>query len=96
MGVITNDTQAIIIENKIFAGDQSKQLERYFEIIKQEGFEDIRIIYLSLYGEEPSEQSIGLLKNEKDDLIYKKHIAFASSNLSRIVAKANGNFQNNK
>jgi len=66
---ITNDTQAIIIENKIFAGDQSKQLERYFEIIKQEGFEDIRIIYLSLYGEEPSEQSIGLLKNEKDDLI---------------------------
>ncbi|MEZ4525623.1 MAG: PD-(D/E)XK nuclease family protein [Desulfobacterales bacterium] len=68
---ITNkNRQAIIIENKIYAEDQDKQIERYYEILKQEGFDDIKIVYLTLYGDEPNSQSMGTLENNKDKLIF--------------------------
>ncbi len=40
----------IIIENKIYAEDQEKQLQRYYEYAKQLGFtkENIRLFYLTL------------------------------------------------
>ncbi len=67
---ITNkNRQAIIIENKIYAEDQDKQIQRYYETMQQEGFEDIKIIYLTLHGDEPSSQSMGTLENNKDELI---------------------------
>ena len=76
--LIKNKNRAIIIENKIYAKDQDKQLERYYKIIESEGFDNIKIIYLSLYGDEPSEQSIGELKEREDGLIisisYKEYI----------------------
>lgn len=56
---LTNNVQSIIIENKIHARDQNKQLERYVEIIKKEGVENIKVIYLTLYGHDPSLESLG-------------------------------------
>lgn len=64
--VIKNSKQAIIIENKIWAGDQDKQIERYYDTISKEGIKDIKIIYLSLDGREPSENSLGRLKNDQN------------------------------
>lgn len=62
--LIKNAKKAVIIENKIWAGDQDKQLQRYYETIESEGVTDIKIIYLSPYAEtEPSEKSIGTLKD---------------------------------
>jgi len=48
---------AIVIENKIYAGDQSKQLARYYEIMKEEGYSNIELVYLTLGGTEPSKDS---------------------------------------
>jgi hypothetical protein len=73
--IIKNSTQAIIIENKIWASDQDKQIERYYETIINEGIKDIRIIYLSLDGRDPSENSLGRLKK---DLNINKILAISS------------------
>lgn len=64
--LISNRSQAIIIENKIYAGDQPEQLSRYYEIIKDKNINDIYIIYLTLNGKPPSDQSI--IKIPKDVL----------------------------
>lgn len=53
-----NQNQALIIENKIYAGDQENQLSRYYSEIKKEGVENITIIYLTLHGNEPEQHSI--------------------------------------
>ena len=76
--LITNDVrprQAIVIENKIWAGDQSRQLQRYFEALEALDFCDIQLLYLTLDGHAPSEDSVGYLKDNdyktisyKDDL----------------------------
>ena len=49
---------ALIIENKIFAGDQKKQLLRYSNYAKAKKYE-YQIIYLTLDGHEPSDFSTG-------------------------------------
>ena len=52
--------QAIVIENKIWAGDQPKQLQGYYEQLRdQEGYGDIHLLYLTPHGDEPSEDSVG-------------------------------------
>ena len=73
--LITNDKrQAIIIENKIEAGDQPKQLQRYSEILEEQGYSDrdIHLLYLTLDGHDPSEDSAGDLDYKtisyRDDL----------------------------
>jgi len=49
---------AIIIENKIYAGDQSEQLKRYNSFAEKEyGKDKYQIFYLTLWGVEASEQS---------------------------------------
>ena len=48
--------QAVIIENKIWAADQPRQLVRYAE--QMEGY-DYRVLYLTLDGRDPSEDSAG-------------------------------------
>jgi len=50
----------IIIENKIFAGDQENQLVRYYNYSK-----DATILYLTLDGRLPNERSYGNLDPEK-------------------------------
>jgi hypothetical protein len=49
--------QAVIIENKIYAGDQDEQLWRYHQRMLDEGYSEIWTTYLTLDGAEPSEQS---------------------------------------
>ena len=62
---------AIIIENKIYAGEQAYQLERYHQFGK--GKTDFIILYLTLEGKEP--KSIDKDKREKIICIsYKEHI----------------------
>jgi len=57
--LITNQKrQAIVIENKIYADDQDEQLSRYYETMLTEGYTDITLIYLTLDGSEPDDQSI--------------------------------------
>ena len=71
--LITNDAkQAVAIENKIWAGDQPKQLQRYYKKLRNWGYSDIHLLYLTPYGDEPSEDSAGDLDYKtisyKDDL----------------------------
>lgn len=51
--------QAIIIENKIYAGDQDKQLLRYNNYAKDESFESFKLLYLTLDGHKASDESTG-------------------------------------
>ena len=60
--ISNNKNQAIIIENKIRAGDQDKQLERYSNLKEDQ---DHKVIYLTLDGKRPSENSVGNLKEVK-------------------------------
>jgi len=60
--LIKNDKQVIIIENKIWAEDQDKQLERYNEILTIENFKNIYIYYLTPFGKKPTKGSLGILK----------------------------------
>ncbi|KQR70264.1 PD-(D/E)XK nuclease family protein [Pedobacter sp. Leaf176] len=50
----------VIIENKIYAGDQYNQLVRYHQ-----HSEHADILYLTLEGGEPNKNSCGILKNEE-------------------------------
>ena len=67
--------QAVVIENKIWAEDQPKQLQRYHETLQKKGYSDsdIHLLYMTLHGDEPSEDSVGDLGYEtisyKDDLL---------------------------
>lgn len=72
--LIYNNEQAVIIENKIYAGDQDRQLERYYNEIKHEVNQlngDIKrknvfIAYLTLDGRSPSNESMGDLLKASD------------------------------
>lgn len=62
--LITNaKRQALLIENKIYAGDQPEQLLRYQQHLKVAGYQDIHIRYLSLDGSDPSQNSLGKLRD---------------------------------
>lgn len=64
--LLRNHRQAIIVENKIWAEDQDRQLERYNDVISNEGYQDIVILYLTLDGKEPDYTSLGKLKLDED------------------------------
>lgn len=63
--LVTDDkNHAIIIENKIYAGDQENQLLRYFNYgldnyLSKEEEPQFDLLYLTLDGKEPSEYSTG-------------------------------------
>ena len=59
--LIINDHQAVIIENKIWAGDQERQLQRYHDDLRGRGYKDaaIHIVYLTPDG--PDHLSLGRL-----------------------------------
>ena len=57
------NSKYIIIENKIYAEDQSTQIQRYIkDIYKQDKKADIYVLYLTLYGKKPSDASLGKFK----------------------------------
>ncbi len=68
--LLKSKNQVIIIENKIDTQDHSNQLNRYVDIIKKQGYNEdkIKVIYLTLYGEEPNEsiEDIILLSYSQD------------------------------
>lgn len=70
--IIDSKYQSISIENKIYAGDQNCQIERYCNHLKDKN----KVIYLNLFGMEPSVESRGQLKAGEDYYVisYKKEI----------------------
>lgn len=73
--VLETENTFIAIENKIYAGDQDKQIERYHNYAKSTG-KKFQIFYLTLYGNEASEISRNKLITEQDyyTLSYKDDI----------------------
>ena len=49
--------QAVVVENKIRAPDQPRQLARYAESMENEGYREPRLLYLTLDGSDPDEGS---------------------------------------
>lgn len=62
--LVTNQDQALVIENKICAQDQKRQLERYYHAMRNEGYEQVFTVYLTLGGSSPSRYSLGGLLDE--------------------------------
>ena len=60
--LLEKDDACIVIENKIYAGDQENQLQRYYDYAcSKVGEGQVKIIYLTLHGDDPSEDSKGNL-----------------------------------
>jgi len=79
--------KAVIIENKIYAGDSNHkeegQLEKYYRIVVEKykiPAESVEVYYLTLNGHEPSEESVSTskkyseLRNKVQCVSYKYHI----------------------
>lgn len=76
---------SLIIEDKIYASDQSNQLLRYYNFAKDKycSTDNFKILYLSLYGSSPSVSSVGenatfdytLISYNKDILKWLEHCA---------------------
>ena len=49
--------RAVVIENKIWAKDQDRQLARYAERMERDGYNEPRLLYLTLDGRNPEEDS---------------------------------------
>ena len=59
----------LVIENKIHADDQSKQLERYHNYVKTKRVKTTNVIYLTLSGSDPSEYAFGSLGSKDRERI---------------------------
>ena len=69
---IERNEVVIIIENKIYAKDQNRQLERYYEYARTKN-KKVYIVYLTLYGSEPSQRSLGNLSIDNIILLSYKY-----------------------
>lgn len=61
--------KAIIVENKIYAGDQNAQMKRYHDYATANYKEGFRLLYLTLDGHEPSQDSLKDLSDKNYLLI---------------------------
>lgn len=58
--ILEDREHAVIIENKIYAGDQPNQLLRYHNYgVKTFGKNNFKLVYLTLYGSDPSASLLG-------------------------------------
>ncbi|WP_409416305.1 PD-(D/E)XK nuclease family protein [Flavobacterium sp. PS2] len=65
---------ALIIENKIYAGEQQNQLVRYYNYCKEHFLKEVPILYLTLDGSSPT-SGIGLIeKQHYFNISYKEDI----------------------
>lgn len=65
--LLQDKDKTIVVENKIYAEDQNKQLERYYDLVKTNN-NKVDIFYLTLDGKDPSKQSLGKkLVSENDN-----------------------------
>ncbi|EGP2596652.1 PD-(D/E)XK nuclease family protein [Campylobacter coli] len=78
---IHNNAKHIILENKIWARDQHRQIARYINTLKDEGvkYENIIVIYLTLDGRKPDDNSLGdwkingsFLENQESKIAYRQ------------------------
>ena len=60
--LIESDLSCVVIENKIYASDQPKQLKRYFDAVKNR--KNPKVFYLTLHGDKPSDQALDDLDEE--------------------------------
>ena len=66
--MVESKGQAIIIENKIYAGDRQNQMLRYYNYANnQYGRGNYRLLYLTLFGKSPSDSSKGKSLEENED-----------------------------
>lgn len=65
--VIEAEKYVVAIENKIWAGDQPQQLEKYCQYYRKKNIEP-KLIYLTPYGSKPSQFSLGTTLSESDIL----------------------------
>ena len=92
--------KAIILENKIYAKDQPQQLDNYFAALKGLKYpvKDILLVYLTLDGKDPSQDSFCTAKKENASLAqlsYKKHIiSFLESSLTLDTVKQSSRLKN--
>ena len=65
--LIANGRQAVVVENKIWARDQDRQLQRYRDALVGQGYDDaeIRLLYLTPYGHAPEAQSAGEISEDR-------------------------------
>ena len=88
-----NKKKAIIIENKIYADDQEEQLNRYYNSLLSENYQsdEIEMVYLTLYGNDPSERSVRALpkkvKENIKNISYQKNIIKWIENCIKEVAQ---------
>jgi len=61
---ISTDSDCIIIENKIYAGEQPKQVQRYYNFAKTQGYSTVYVVYLTLFGDSPTAQSQGTIDSQ--------------------------------
>lgn len=75
--LITDGKKYFIIENKIYAPDQPRQIARYIKLVKNDYKaldKNIFVYYLSPNGKNPSRKSLGEFEIIKNQLVYKPEI----------------------
>ena len=70
--ISNNNKQAVIIENKIYASDQWKQLKRYDDFAKTKYMNGYKILYLTLNGSSPNDEASQKVAHKT--ISYKHHI----------------------
>jgi hypothetical protein len=67
--------EIIVIENKIYAGDQNRQLEDYYNFCRKKN-NQVEMIYLTPVGKKPTSKSVGPVLQMEDIICisYEKHI----------------------
>jgi hypothetical protein len=70
--------RAIVIENKIYAPDQERQIYRYWDQTRRQ-FDEVYVLYLTLQGTPPSDNSLQkidhILQERYQNISYKYHIS---------------------
>ena len=72
--IINGVGQAVVIENKIEAEDRPAQLKRYHQALTEQGYGTIHLLYLTLYGHSPSDESVGDLKCKPIPVSYRNDL----------------------
>ena len=89
--IFDHNKKAIIIENKIYAGDQPEQLKRYDDYAKQQFTNGYRLLYLTLDGHKPSKDSTKDLNDyQYFRLAYDKNVNISdedSSNSDNVISR---------
>ena len=84
--LIETDDACVVIENKIGAVDQPRQLERYHAYAARRRM--AKVVYLTLHADEPSKESLGeLLPDDVNCISYEEHVVGWLDDCIRVVAR---------